>query len=165
MELFGFTKDEIFNAVKTESSLFAQRQVTDKGDPLFASLVFDEQYSEVVPLFRQLFFESQAEIINIIPDSLLSDSQTTFIDDQAQDDFTFSLSFKPGTAARYNPAYFKVVTIKVKESLISYIMYRWLETKAPQFAAIYQNRFNSVLSDVRKNIRRTTAGNIKPFPY
>jgi hypothetical protein len=165
MILFGFTKEEIFDAVKTESSLFAKDKFTDKGDPLFSKLVFDEQYSDVIPLFRQLFFEAQAEIINIIPDSLLSDSQTTFIDEQAPDDFTFSLSFKPGTAARYNPAYFKVITIKVKEALISYIMYRWLETKMPDYAGIYQNRFNSVLSDIRKNMRRTTAGNIRPFPY
>ena len=165
MELFGFTKQEIFDAVKTESSLFAQRQVTDKGDPLFVSLVFDEQYSEVVPLFRGLFFEAQAEIIKVIPDSLLKDSQCTFVEEFAPDNFTFCLSFSPGTAARYNCAYFKIITIKVKEALVSYIMYRWLETKAPQFAAIYQNRFNSVLSDIRKNMRRTTAGNIRPFPY
>lgn len=165
MELFGFSKEEIFEGVKTESSLFAARKYTDKGDPLFASLVFDEQYSEVIPLFRSMFFEAQAEVINIIPDSLLKDTECTFIDEQAPDNFTFCLSFTLGREIRYNCAYFKVVTIKVKEALISYIMYRWLETKMPNEAMIYYNRFTAALATVRKNIRRTSGGNIKPFPY
>ena len=67
MELFTFTKEEIFAAVKMESSLLGARLFTDKGDPLYTQLLFDEQYSEVVPLFRQLFFEAQTEIINIMP--------------------------------------------------------------------------------------------------
>jgi len=165
MELFGFTKEEIFDAVKTESSLFAARKFTDKGDPLYSTLVFDEQYSEVVPLFRGLFYEAQAEIINIIPDSLLQDTQVNFIDEFAPDNFYFCLSFNPGQEKRYKFAYFKVINIKVKEALVSYIMYRWLETKMPEYANIYRTRFNSVLGDVRKNIRRTSSGFIKPFPY
>lgn len=162
MELFYFTKDEIFNAIKTESSLFAERQFTDKGDPLFNQLVFDEQYSEVIELFRQLFFEAQTEIINIMPSSLLKDCQCTFIEEDAPVDFAFSLNLN--CSDNYNSAYFKVITVKVKEALIAYIMYRWLETKIPGQAQIYAGRFSQLLDVIRKNVKRTNGiGQVRPF--
>lgn len=162
MELFTFTKDEIFAAVKMESSLLGARLFTDKGDPLYTQLLFDEQYSEVVPLFRQLFFEAQTEIINIMPSSLLHDCQCTFIEEDAPDNFTFAL--KLTCDGKYNTAYFKVVTVKVKEALIAYIMYRWLETKRPTEAATYGGRFAELLGTIRKNVRRTNGiGQVRPF--
>lgn len=162
MELFTFTRDEIFEAVKTESSLFADRQFTDKGDPLYKQLVFDEQYSEVVPLFKELFFQAQTEIINIIPSSLLQDDQCTFNEDDSDSDFTFAL--KLNCTGNYNPAYFKVITVKVKEALVAYIMYRWLETKRPTEAATYAGRFAQLLDVIRKNVKRTNGiGQVRPF--
>lgn len=162
MELFTFTKDEIFDAVKTESSLFAERQFTDKGDPLFKQVVFDEQYSEVIPLFREVFFEAQSEIINIMPSSVLKDCQCTFIDNDAPDDFTFALNLN--CMSNYNSAYFKVITVKVKEALVCYIMYRWLETKMPNEAATYKGRFLQLLDVIRKNVKRTNGiGQVRPF--
>ena len=165
MELFVFTKDEIFEALKTESSLFAIRQFPDAADPLYEQVLFDEQYSDVVPLFRQLFFEAQAEIISVVPDSMLNSTECAFIDEFAADDFMFKLSFTKGHEKRYNKAYFKAVSIKVKEALVAYIMYRWLETKMPEYANIYKGRYDVVLGHVRRNIRRCAIGSIKPFPW
>lgn len=161
MEIFLFTADEIFRAVKTESSLFAQRQVNGNGESLFNGLVFDEEYKDNVRLFRSYFFEAQSEIISIIPDSVLADSEYTFIDEDAPDDFTFTLK----TQVLRNPAYNKVVSIKAKEAIVSYIMYRWLETKLPEYAAIYKGRYKETLNTVRMNIRRVGIGKIRPFPY
>lgn len=170
MILFTFTKEETFNAVKTESSLFADRQFTDKGDPLYKQLVFDEQYSEVIPLFRELFFEAQTEIINIMPSSLLQDYQCTFIEEDAPDNFMFGLNLSctsdldSGTGTIVNSAYFKVITVKVKEALVCYIMYRWLETKKPTEAATYAGRFSQLLDVIRKNVKRTNGiGQVRPF--
>lgn len=165
MELFKFTKDEIFEAVKTESSLFAKRQFTEKGEPLFDDVVFDEEYNEIIPLFRKLFFEAQATILSIIPDSMLTDADSNFISETEEEDFLFYLNIKSEREKRYNPAYLKVITIKIEEALIAYIMYRWLETKMPNFAKIYIERYTIAMAEVRKNLRRTSIGQINPFPY
>lgn len=165
MEFFQFTAEEIFKSVKTESSLFASRQFKDNGDPLYRNFVFDEEYSEVIPLFRELFFSAQANIISIFPNSLLQDCECSYIEEDAPDDFIFCLKIKHCHAGRYNGAYNKVITIKTKEALVSYIMYRWLETKSPSYSEIYHSRYKGLLDDIRKNVRRVSIGSIRPFPW
>jgi hypothetical protein len=50
----------------------------------------------------------------------------------------------------------KAVDIKIKQFLISYILYRWLETKLPEEAIIYQQRATSVLSEIKSLLEKRT---------
>ena len=56
-----FSHSSIAEAVKQESSLYAERKQTAEGDTLFEELVFDEEYYRK---FRELFFDAQAMVID-----------------------------------------------------------------------------------------------------
>ena len=49
---YTFTRDHILEAVKQESSLYAERKITEEGENLFEQLVFDDEYYRK---FRELF--------------------------------------------------------------------------------------------------------------
>ena len=128
-----FSHDSIAEAVKQESSLHAVRKQTEEGDNLFEELVFDEEYYRKL---RELFFDAQAEVMDRFSPYMQyeteSESATIFEEaDFTKDiDFTFTLLMP----CRYNMQYNKQVSIKVREFIIAYIMYRWLETKVPEEA-------------------------------
>ena len=161
---YTFTRDHILEAVKQESSLYAERKITEEGVNLFEQLVFDDEYYRK---FRELFFDAQAKVMDrygaymqYVPET---DEQYYFeeADFSIDRDFSFSLLMP----CDYNQFYNKQVSIKTREFLVSYIMYRWLETKAPQDAALFMHRADNSLMDGRayleKRVARSrTGGNI-----
>lgn len=156
-----FSHDYILETVKQESSLYAERKVSDTGESLFEKLVFDEEYDRK---FRELFFDAQASVIDRFGAYMqyAADSDTEYFFEESDfsidRDFTFNLLMPDD----YNQFYNKQVSIKTREFLVSYIMYRWLETKSPQEAAIFKMRADSALMDARayleKRIARSRAG-------
>ncbi|MDR1526222.1 MAG: hypothetical protein LBS46_00950 [Dysgonamonadaceae bacterium] len=143
---FIFSHDEIFQAVKLESSLFAIRQANKEEESLFEQLVFDEEY---LILFRQLFFEAQAEVTVIVSGYLKPiPKEPEYFETQdfsADRDYTLTLAMHDN----WNFHLSRPVDIKIKEFIVAYILYRWLETKIPLTAAVYRDRSFSVLADVR----------------
>ena len=158
-----FSHDHILEAVKQESSLYAERKIAENGESMFDMFVFDEEYYRK---FRELFFDAQAKVIDrygaymqYVPET---DEQYFFeeADFSIDRDFTFSLLMP----CDYNQFYNKQVSIKTREFLVAYIMYRWLETKDAQDAALYKARADNALMDGRayleKRIARSrTSGN------
>ena len=162
-----FSHDSIAEAVKQESSLHAVRKQTEEGDNLFEELVFDEEYYRK---FRELFFEAQAEVIDRYSPYMEHAVEGGYFDEEylfqegktnMEEDFTFTLHMPPD----YNQFYNKMVTIKTREFIVAYIMYRWLESKSPEEAAIYKNRADLTLIDARAYLekriaRRRMSGNM-----
>lgn len=156
-----FTHDHILEAVKQESSIYAVRKTTEEGDSLFDQFVFDEDYFRK---FRELFFDAQAMVIDRYGAYMqyTTDDEGAYLfeeSDFSKDrDFNFSL-LMPND---YNQFYNKHVSIKTREFIVSYIMYRWLETKSQQEAALYKDRSDNSLMDGRayleKRIARTRTG-------
>jgi hypothetical protein len=156
-----FTHDYILEAVKQESSLYAERKATNEGQSLFEQFVFDEEYFRK---FRELFFDAQAVVIDRYGAYMqyTTDDEVAYIfeeSDFSKDrDFSFSL-LMPND---YNQFYNKQVSIKTREFIVAYVMYRWLETKSPNEAALYKSRADSSLMDGRayleKRIARTRTG-------
>jgi hypothetical protein len=136
-----------------EASLFAVRQYGKQGESLFDVLVFDEAY---VPKFRELFFDGQAEIISALSGYMKDVPQgSAFFETQdfSKDrDFRFELSMSDD----FNLHLAKAVDIKIKEFLVSYILYRWLETKMPEYAAIYLERLTKVKGEIKKMLEAKT---------
>ncbi|MCL2650322.1 MAG: hypothetical protein FWD60_04745 [Candidatus Azobacteroides sp.] len=149
--MFIYSHDNIFASVKQEASLLAIRRTDADGNNLFEQLVFDEAY---LILFRQLFFEAQAEV-TVAFSGYMKDVPTEADYFETQDffenrDYVFYLVMPDD----WNFHLFKPVDIKVKEYLIAYIMYRWLETKLPQEAATYLQRATAVLDDSRNLLEK-----------
>lgn len=150
---FIYSHDNIFASVKQESSLLAIRRKDENGDGLFDQLVFDEAY---LILFRELFFDAQAEVTPALS-GYMKDIPVEFDFFETQDfskdrNYIFYL-FMPDD---WNFHLYKPVDIKIKQFIVAYIMYRWLETKLPQEAVTYLERANSVLDDIKGLLNKRT---------
>jgi hypothetical protein len=151
--VFIFSCENIFQSAKMEASQFAVRRFDKNGANLFDELVFDEAY---IPKFRELFFEGQAEIISALS-AYMKDVPVTPGYFETQDfskdrDFRFELAMDDD----FNPHLSKAVDIKIKEFLVAYILYRWLETKTPEYAAIYFERLTKVKDEIRRMLEIKT---------
>ena len=159
---FTYSHDNIFAAVKMEASYLAERRFDKNDNNLFEDLVFDEEY---LILFRQLFFEAQAEVTHAVSPYMRDvpvDAENFETQDFYKDrDYIFYLVMPED----WNFHLSKPVDIKIKEYIVAYIMYRWLETKLPPEAAVYLQRANDALDKVKKMLERRTKAIRFPHGY
>ena len=148
-----YSRDSVFQSVKQESSLLAERKFDANGESLFEQLVFDEEYPV---LFRQLFFEAQAEVTvalsGYMKDVPVEPDYFETQDFTKDTDYIVCLSVPKD----WNFHLAKPVDIKVKEFIVAYILYRWLETKLPEEASVYLRRAQSVLEDAKGMLEKRT---------
>lgn len=160
---FTFKHDNIFQDVKQEASLYAERKFTPEGVDLFAELVFDEEYMRK---YRELFLDAQARIIDKFGPYIayMDDEEYEFEENNPEidEDFTFTLRMPHD----YNKFYNKYVSIKCREYIVSYIMYRWLETKSERESEQFKTRSFDALKESRSYLekrisqRRTVSGHM-----
>jgi len=151
--VFIYSHDNIFASVKQESSHLAIRKKDETGESLFEQLVFDEAY---LILFRQLFFDAQAEVTPALS-GYMKDIPVEAEFFETQDfsenrDYTFNLLMPDD----WNFHLTRPVDIKIKQFIVAYIMWRWLETKLPQEAAAYLARATSVLDEAKALLNKRT---------
>ncbi|MDR0823887.1 MAG: hypothetical protein LBN74_02260 [Prevotella sp.] len=148
---FIYSHENVFQGVKQESSQHAIRKSDKDANPLFEQLVFDEAY---LPKFRELFFDAQAEVTSAVSRymrDIPAEPEYFETQDFSKDrDYTFSLLMPDD----FDMHMAKPCDIKIKQFLIAYIMYRWLETKLPEESAIYMERAGSVLSEAKNLLER-----------
>lgn len=147
--LFVYSHDHIFQAVKQESSLHAERKENKDGDSLFEQLVFDEEY---LTKFRELFFDAQSEIALLLSaymrDVPASGECVDLQDFSDSKDYIVLLAMP----CSWNYHLTNPLKVKIKQCLVAYIMYRWLETKIPDEAAVFKTRFDFEANEVKKII-------------
>ena len=152
------THDDIFKGVKMESSYLAERKVDGQGSPTFEDFVFDEEY---LILFRSLFFDARANVTSatvayvkgMAPDAFYFDGQNF----DTEKDFVLQLTMPDNFVQQMNNS----VNIKMKEYLVCFIMYRWLETKSNE-ATTYLQRAEICLQDMKRYLEmRTTPRRIR----
>ncbi len=152
------TGDVLSKAVKLETSLIAMRRRTQQPDgsiiEMINELVFDED-NEI--LFKRLMNDAHAEIITNISSNMLAETPTdmepvlTEFPDFRQDmDTILYLNMHEDWPLQYK----KAVDIKIRQYMIDYICYRWLETKSPNDAVTYQSRLYNTLEDIRRLLVR-----------
>lgn len=148
---FIYSHDNVFQGVKQESSQLAIRKSDKDGNPMFEQIVFDEAY---LPKFRELFFDAQAEVTPAVSRYLRDipvEPEYFETQDFSKDiDYTFNLIMPDD----FNMHMAKTADIKIKQFIIAYIMYRWLETKLPEESDIYMERANTVLSEAKGLLER-----------
>jgi hypothetical protein len=144
--IFIYPHDDIFQDVKQESSYLAERMSDKEGNSLFESLVFDEEY---LTLFRQLFSDARSQVTPALS-AYMKDipAEAEFYEAQ---DFTKDRNYEIILAMPddFNFHLAKPVDAKIRQFLIAYILYRWLETKLPEQAFIYQARAEKILSEAK----------------
>lgn len=152
------THDDIFKSVKMESSYLAERKTDQQGNPAFEDFVFDEEY---LILFRSLFFDARANVTSatvayvkgMVPDADYFDSQNF----DTEKDFVLQLTMPDNFVQQMSNS----VSIKMKDYLVAYVMYRWLETKS-QEAGVYLQRAEICLQDMKRYLEmRTTPRRIR----
>jgi hypothetical protein len=136
-----------------EASQFAVRRFDKEGESLFDELVFDEAY---IPKFRELFLEGQAELISAMS-GYMKDVPVNHEYFETQDfskdrDFRFELAMDDD----FNFHLAKAIDIKLKEFLVTYILYRWFETKTPEYASIYRERLVKVKEEIKEMLKIKT---------
>lgn len=129
-----FPHDDVLEAVKQESSLYSIRQSDKDGNPMFEYLVFDEAY---LSKFRELFFNAQAQLAPVLAayQKYLPDND----DPLERRDFSNNKDY---VVPLWVPNNFPSRLIRTVEDgifsfLKDWIMYKWLETKDPNTAAVY----------------------------
>lgn len=158
-----FTHERIADAVKQESSLYAERKVTAEGENLFEHFVFDKEYNRK---FRELFFDAQAEVMDRYSPYMEYELNDACVFEEADYETDKDFAFTLRMPTDYNKIYNKQVGIKTREFIVAYIMYRWLETKSAEEAAVYKNRADMTLIDARAYlekriaVRRKSGGNM-----
>jgi hypothetical protein len=144
--IFIYPHDDVFQDVKQESSLLAERTGDREGNSLFETTVFDEEY---LTLFRQLFSDARSHVTpalsawmkDIPAEAEFYEAQDFSKDRNCEvilsmpDDFNFHLA--------------KPVDAKIRQFIVAYVMYRWLETKLPEQAAVYRERAEKTIAEVK----------------
>ena len=150
------THDSIFKAVKQESSYLAKRLTDGQGDSKFEDMVFDEAY---LTLFRGLFFDARSNVSSACAAYLKDVVDITYFDQGNFDhekDFILQLNMSDNFIVAMN----NNVDIKMKEYLVAYIMYRWLETKS-QESGLYLQRAETHLQDMKRFLEMRKSRKIK----
>lgn len=149
--IFTFSHDTIMQGVKQESSLFSIRKKDNEGNALFDELVFDEAYALK---FKELFFDAQAEVTSACSAYLREvPVAPEYFDEQ---DFLQNRDFTLGllVSSDFIPSLINVVDIKLKQFIVAYMMYRWLETKQSQDSLLYYERGYKVLQEAVRLLNR-----------
>lgn len=156
------TGDTLSKAVKLETSLLAMRRKKQQPDgslrEMLDELVLDEDNAI---LFKRLMNEAHADIITNISSNMLADTPTdmepvlTEFPDFRQDmDTILYLNMHNDWPMQYK----KSVDIKIRQYMIDYICWRWLETKSQEDAVTYQSRLYDTLESIRHLLVRKTGG-------
>lgn len=149
--LFYYTSADTLEAIKRESSYLAERRFNEAGDSLFDELVYDEEYES---LFRDHFMDARARVIEAtLAYSKNLDESADFFETENLDhdkDFVLFLMFPD----EFPQGMIKPITVKIREFLVGYIMYRWLETKLPQEAAVFLQRAENALESAKASCER-----------
>lgn len=150
---FVWSHESVFESTKQESSILGMRKRDSDGKDLFEELVLDEAY----PIkFRELFMEARAEVsdaLSAFTRNIPNDMGYFDEYDHSQHrDFKLWLEVSDD----WNDNLTTSVDVKLREYIVAYIMYRWLEMKLPQEAMMYHERATSVLARTKGLLNRPT---------
>jgi hypothetical protein len=158
--VFIYSHDAILQDVKQESSHLAVRKRDKEGFSLdkednsyFEMLVFDEAY---LIKFRELFFDAQSEVTSAVS-AYLKDvpAFTKYLEEEdfrKDRDYTFALALPDD----FNFHMVEPVNVKIRQYLIAYILFRWLETKLPEEASVYLERAIRCTEEIKKLLEHRT---------
>ena len=139
---YTFKSEDIRRAVEMETAYLGERIVDGNGGTRLDELLMDEEH-EV--LFRRLFLEARAEVLLFASPWCRGAGSLSFDAGDFSDgrDFLVSLEIS-------RPGMQDVADAKIKEYLVTYILYRWFETKYPDAAALFAARSGAAMAAIRR---------------
>jgi hypothetical protein len=154
--------------VVDESSHFALRQHSREGAPLFEAFTLDEGYET---RFRSYFYAAQGELTAYMSAYLMLPSPETIelvetgeasdAPDISEEDWIIRLRMPRAFDGRLaKPAGFKI-----EDFVENFIMYRWLETKAPEAAAVYGATADKLKTEINADLNKRLGGIVRPGCY
>ena len=145
---FVYPHDDVFAAVKQEASLYSVRQTDKEGKSMFESLVFDEAY---LTKFRELFLGAQGQIIPVLSAYTMEPESPEYFDRR---DFSKNRDFvcHLDMPEDFNRHMIKPLEDHIFSFLKDWIMYKWLETKVPETAAVFASNCEGYKGDIRADL-------------
>lgn len=150
---------EMQRRVTEESSHFAVRQRDKEGSSLFEEFVLDEGYETK---FRSYFYFAQGELTGYLSAYLVPAAPDVVETDRAGgEDWVIQLLMPRA----FNEALARAVGFKIEEFVEGYIMRRWLETKAPEAAAVYMAASDRLKAEICADLNKRSCGVVRPNGY
>lgn len=145
--LFKYSSEGIMKAVKRESSYIGVRRFSEDGVVLLDDIVYDEAY-EIQ--FRDHFLAARGNVVEatLAYGKSIDEGHDFFEIDDMYDKNDFNLFLDLPANFAYGMA--GPLTSRIKDYLVAYILYRWLETKLPQEAQVHLERSIAYLQDVKR---------------
>ncbi len=142
---FIYPHDDVFAAVKQEASLYSIRQTDKEGKSMFEALVFDEAY---LSKFREMFLGAQGQVIPVLSAYIVEPETAEYFDRR---DFSKNRDFvcQLCMPEDFNRHMTKPLEDHIFSFLKDWIMYKWLETKVPETAALFAANCEGYKGDIR----------------
>lgn len=144
--VFDYKRDVILDAVMLETSLLSN-SIRDAAGNARLELVMDDDFAAGVK-FRELFFDAQSEVMRVVQaytrDVSALDIYRDSDDFSDENDFFFTLMMPPG----FNLNMAKPLNQKIREYIVAYICYRWLELRDAECAAVYFSRLERAIQAI-----------------
>lgn len=133
-----YSAEDCQKAVKMESSYIAER--ADEGQ--FDKIVFDEEYET---LFADLFLDARSRVMSSLVRYVIDTSFITAADylEDANYDMETNFALFLNIPDSWTSAMSLSLFSEIKSFIVSYIMYRWLESKDPSKASVFMQRADS----------------------
>ena len=125
---FVFSEESISRAVEEETTRAGKLARDNEGQSLLDDAVMDE---EQAILFRRLFLETRAETLLFLSPWMINAREGDFDANNFDDERDFSVVLD--TTGRDMAM---IVDAKVREFIVAYIAYRWMETRLPGSASV-----------------------------
>ena len=149
-----YTEQDIFKSVKEDTSHLAERTKDSKGESMFNDIVYDEEY---MINFKRVFLQAQGNVLEKCMAYIKSlPAGAEYNDNQNFDtnkDFVLQLNMPDTFVAQAS----RILDVRIRTYLVTYIIYGWLKDKLPNVAAIYYSELEELLSGVKSTLHlRTT---------
>jgi hypothetical protein len=152
---------EMQQRVVEESSHFALRQRDGEGGSLFDGFVLDEGYETK---FRSYFYAAQGELTEYLAAYLAPASDELELIETGKvgdEDWVVQLCMPRA----FNDALAKPVGLKIEDFVENYILYRWLETKQQEAAAVYMAAADKLKREINADLNKRSGGIERPGGY
>jgi hypothetical protein len=148
-------RDDIRELVKEETSIIAKRrpappplphETTLQREELFNDLLILDEENET--MFNRLFQEAHAEVISRVNAKFIKETTTDVGDGDGNSVIILNMPDE------WPIQYERSVGFKVRQFIVDYIVWRWLEGKSPGDAAMYFSRLDETVKDIQGLLNR-----------
>jgi hypothetical protein len=153
---------ELQQRVKEETSHVAARQTDKEGRSLYETLVFPASYET---LFRGYFNAATAGLADSLAAYTKLMPAATDCDDLSDNELYEDYIVQLPMPDNFNHSYAKPMGVYMADYVLNYVVARWFETKIPDVAQAYAQRYMALGEDIRRCLNRRVAPMVRAIGY